>query len=164
MLYFLQERFPDLKGESAAGPSATVMMFVGICILLTSLPSGWLADRVGKKQLVTIASIAVTAGMVIILLVPNLAALNIGGCLIGLAIGLFYAASWALGTQIVPQDQAARYLGLANLAGAGSGAIGAYIGGPIADSNSYVLLFTIYTALCVLSTFSLLGIQEKDVG
>ncbi|MBN1580224.1 MAG: MFS transporter [Anaerolineae bacterium] len=161
MLYFLQERFPELQGESAAGPSATIMMFVGIFILITSLPSGWLADRFGKKRLITIASVVATLGMIVILLVPNPGALNIGGCLIGAAMGLFYAASWALGTQIVPQDQAARYLGLANLAGAGSGAIGAYIGGPIADTTSYVLLFTIYGTLFLLSTLSLIGIQEK---
>ena len=75
----------------------------------------------------------------------------IGGSLIGIATGFFFTANWALGTRIVPQAEAGRYLGISNLAGAGAGAVGAYIGGPIADyltvrlpevpGAGYVLLF-----------------------
>jgi MFS family permease len=162
MLYYLQERFPDLPGEKAAGPATTTMMLVGICLLISALPSGWLADRFGKKLLVTISGVLATAGMCVILIVPNLVALNLGGALIGVAMGTFFSANWALGTQIVPRKQAGRYLGLSNLAGAGAGAIGAYIGGPIADSTSYVLLFAVYGTLFLLSTLSLLGIRVED--
>jgi MFS family permease len=76
---------------------------------------------------------------------------------------LFYSASWALGTEIVPQDQAGRYLGISNLAGAGAGAIGAYIGGPIADHVGYVLLFAIYGGLFLLSVLALKGVREKGL-
>lgn len=162
MLYYLQERFPDLSGAKAAGPATTTMMLVGVCLLITTLPSGWLADRIGKKLLVTVSGILAMVGMCVMLTVPSLVALNIGGALIGVAMGMFFAANWALGTQIVPQEQAGRYLGLSNLAGAGAGAIGAYIGGPIADRTSYVLLFAVYGALFVLSTASLIGIREGD--
>jgi MFS family permease len=65
-----------------------------------------------------------------------------------------------LGTEIVPQEQAGRYLGLSNLAGAGAGAIGAYIGGPIADNVGYVPLFAIYGAMFLLSILALIGVQE----
>jgi MFS family permease len=162
MLYFLQERFPDLPGEKAAGPATTTMMVVGICILVTALPSGWLADRLGRKLLVTLSGALATVGMCVFLLVPSLAALNLGGALVGIAIGTFFTVNWALGTQVVPQEQAGRYLGLSNLAGAGAGAIGAYIGGPIADRTSYVLLFAVYGALFLLSTLSLIGIRTDE--
>jgi predicted MFS family arabinose efflux permease len=49
---------------------------------------------------------------------------------------------------------------VSNLAGAGAGAVGAYIGGPIADNQGYVLLFAIYAALFLLSVVPLLGIRE----
>ena len=45
-------------------------------------------------------------------------------------------------------------------AGAGAGAIGAYIGGPLADNTGYVLLFTIYGMLFLLSIAALKGVQE----
>ena len=163
MVYFLQERFADLRGEEAAGPASTVVMLVGVFILLTALPGGWLADRFGKKLLVAVSGVGAAAGTFILILFPSMTAIQIGGCLIGAAVGLFYSANWALGTQIVPKEQAGRYLGMSNLAGAGAGAIGAYIGGPLADSVGYGLLFSIYGALFLLSVLALRGIQVEPV-
>lgn len=160
MIFFLQERFPELQGEKAAGPAANAIMFVGVFILLSALPSGWLADRFGKKPLIAISGALAALGTFIVVFVPALTAVYVGACLAGAAIGFFYSANWALGTDIVPKDQAGRYLGLSNLAGAGAGAIGAYIGGPLADNMGYVLLFTIYGVLFLLSIVALRGIQD----
>jgi MFS family permease len=161
LLFFLQERFVDLPLEKAAGPAATAVMFVGIFILLTALPSGWLADRFGKKPLVAIAGLLGAVGTLVVLAVPQLMAVYVGGSLIGASAGLFYSASWALGTDLVPREQAGRYLGLSNLAGAGAGAVGAYIGGPIADKMGYGLLFSLYGVLFLLSVVALAGIREE---
>lgn len=161
MVYFLQERFKELQGGKAAGPAAMVIMFVGIFVLLSALPSGWLADRVGKKRVVGISGLVAAAGTAIVVLIPNMNAIYIGASLIGAAAGAFYSANWALGTELVPKEQAGRFLGLSNLAGAGAGAIGAYIGGPIADQAGYVLLFTIYGALFLLSLLALNKIVEQ---
>jgi MFS family permease len=102
--------------------------------------------------------------MSIVLLIPDLGGLYVGGCVVGVGIGLFFTASWALGTQIVPRRQAGRYLGLQNLASAGAGAIGAYIGGPIADGNSYVLVYAVYATLYLLSVLALGGVREEGGG
>lgn len=161
LVYFIQERFTDLQGEKAAGPAATIVMFVGIFILLTALPAGWLADRLGKKILVAAAGLLATAGTALIILVPSMTALYIGGCMIGGGVGLFYTANWALGTDLVPAEHAGRFLGLSNLAGAGAGAIGAYIGGPVGDSLGYTVLMAIFGLLFFLSIFALIGIDEK---
>jgi len=161
MVFFLQERFPDLRGEKAAGPTATAIMLVGIFILLTALPGGWLADRLGRKPLVAASALLAALGTFGVVYVPHLAAVYAGGCLAGAAIGLFYSANWALGTDLVPRDQAGRYLGLSNLAGAGAGAIGAYIGGPIADHLGYGILFSIYGVFFLLSIAALIGIPEN---
>lgn len=161
MVYFLQARFPELVGAKAAGPAATAMMLVGVCILLTALPSGWLADRISVRALIAAAGGVAGVGTAVLVFVPSLAAVNIAAALIGAAIGLFYAANWTLGTKVVPADQAGRYLGLSNLAGAGAGAIGAYIGGPIADQLGYVFLFGIYGLMFVLSALPLFLIRES---
>lgn len=163
MLYFLQERFPGLSGEAAADPAAKTMMFVGLAIVIVALPSGWLADKFGKKLLVGIAGALGCVGTLLILLIPELWMLYAGGAVVGAGIGLFYAASWALGTEVVPPEEAGRYLGLSNLAGAGAGAIGAYIGGPLADANGYILLFAIYAVMFALSVFTLRGVKETLV-
>lgn len=161
LVFFLQERFVHLQSEKAAGPAATITMFVGVFILLTALPSGWLADRFGKKILVTAAGLLAAAGTAVFLLIPTMTAMYVGGCLIGAGVGQFYSANWALGTELVPAEHAGRFLGLSNLAGAGAGAIGAYIGGPIADSLGYTTIMAIYGLLFFLSIFALIGVSER---
>ncbi|MBI9043963.1 MAG: MFS transporter [Anaerolineaceae bacterium] len=163
VIFFIQERFTEFSGEKAAGPASSVIMFVGIFILLTAIPSGWLADIFGKKKLIMVSGLLAAAGALIIISIPSLDAVRVGGCFVGAAVGLFYSASWALGTEIVPKEQAGKYLGIANLAGAGSGAIGAYIGGPIGDSLGYVLLMAIFGVMFFISIFALLGIKPVKV-
>jgi MFS family permease len=107
-------------------------------------------------------------GTLIALLSPSLTIIYIGGCFIGAATGMFYSANWALGTELVPKEEAGRYLNISNLADAG--AVGAYIGGPIADyvtahvtgtpGLGYVLLFTIYGVLFFFSVVALGRVRE----
>jgi MFS family permease len=160
MLYFLQERFADLSAERAAGPAATAALLAGILILVLALPAGWLADRLGKKPLLAASGLIGMLATATLLLLPGLGAVYLGGILLGAAVGLFYSASWALGTALIPGDEAGRYLGLSNLAGAGAGAIGAYLGGPLADTMGYNLLYTLYAGLFGLSILALLGVRE----
>ena len=160
MIFFLQERFPELAGLRAAGPATLVLMFVGLFMLLVALPSGWLADRVSKRLLMLVAGLVATAGTLVVVAIPHMTAVYAGSALVGIGMGIFYAANWALGTAIVPPGRAGQFLGLSNLAGAGAGAIGAYIGGPLADRMSYTLLMAIYGLLFLFATLALLGIQE----
>ncbi len=165
-IYFLQGRLGLIK-EKAAGPASQLIMFVGLFILLCALPSGWLADRFGRKPLLYVSGVTAALGTLVLILAPNMTIIYIGAIFIGAATGLFYSANWALGTDLVPKEEAGRYLGISNLAGAGAGAVGAYIGGPIADfftrsypgtpGLGYVLLFAIYGCLFL---FSLLALSQ----
>jgi MFS-type transporter involved in bile tolerance (Atg22 family) len=168
-VYFLQARL-ELAREEAAGPVARLIMVVGICILVFALIGGWLTDKFDRKRLVALSGIIAALGTFILVLTPDLTIIYIGGGLVGAATGLFYTANWALGTELVPKGEAGRYLGISNLAGAGAGAVGAYIGGPIADyftelvpdvrGMGYVLLFAIYGGLFLLSVLALARVHE----
>lgn len=168
-VYFLQGRL-DIAGEAAAGPASLLMAVVGVLILIFAVPSGWMADRIGRKWLVVGSGILAAIGVCVVMSVPSLTVIFVGGGLIGAATGTFFASSWALGTDLAPRTAAGQYLGLSNLAGAGAGAVGAYIGGPIADyvtsrvdtipGSGYVLLFGIFAALLVLSSVVLLAVPE----
>lgn len=169
-VYYLQGRL-GLVREAAAGPGSTLIMIVGVFILATALPSGWLVDRFGRKRLLAASGLVAALGTLAALSVPNLIVIYVGGVLIGAATGLFYTASWALGTDLVPKAEAGRYLGISNLAGAGAGAVGAYIGGPIADfftarfpqfpGVGYVVLFAIYGLLFLFSVLALWGVKVE---
>ena len=168
-VYFLQARL-GLKGEAAAGPASQLMMIVGILILVCALPSGWLADRMGRKRLVALSGIVAAVGVLVLVLAPSMTVIYVGGCIVGAATGTFFTANWAMGTDVVPKEEAGRYLGISNLAGAGAGAVGGYIGGPIADyftvhvpqspGLGYLLIFAIYAALFLLSAIVLIRVRE----
>jgi len=160
MVFFLQEKFPDLIGEKAAEPAAQLVMFVGIFILVMAVPSGWLADRFGKKTLIALSGLSVSTGAGVVILSPGMSLMYVGACIVGAGVGLFYSANWALGTELVPKEQAGRFMGIQNIAGAGAGAIGAYIGGTIADNMSYVLLMSIYAMMALISILPLLGVRK----
>ena len=168
-VYFLQGRLGYAE-EKAAEPASQLMMVVGVFILISALSSGWLSDKFGHTRLVIFSGIAASLGTLIIILTTNLNVIYVGGCIIGVATGFFFTANWALGTELVPKQEAGRYLGISNLAGAGAGAVGAYIGGPIADfftinvpevpGLGYVLLFTIYGILFLLSAAALTRVKK----
>jgi MFS-type transporter involved in bile tolerance (Atg22 family) len=86
----------------------------------------------------------------------------IAACVLGTGTGSYWATSWALGTQLVPRRKAGRYLGIANLAGAGAGIIGVGIGGPMVDlinalrpGAGYLVTFAVYGVLLCLSAAAL---------
>jgi MFS family permease len=163
ILYYLQERFDHLAGAAAAGPTAMLVMFVGVAILISSIPAGWLTDKFGRKPVCAFSGALAMVGMIVVIASPGMTVLYVGGLLVGIAIGFFYSASWALGTTLVPKQEAGRYLGIQNLAGAGAGAIGAYIGGPIGDGIGFTVLMGIFGLLFLISTLALFGIKEKPL-
>lgn len=162
-VYFLQGRL-GLERELAAGPASRLILIVGVFILLMGIPSGWLSDRFGSKRMVSLSAAIAAAGTLVIVAAPDLSIMYLGAILVGSSAGLFYTSNWALGTELVPQAEAGRYLGISNLAGAGAGAVGAYIGGPIADAITrslptspgigYVALFSIYGILFLFSMYA----------
>jgi MFS family permease len=170
-VYFLQARLGYVK-EAAAAPASRLILFVGVFILLSTLPAGWLTDRFGEKRMVAVAGLVAVVGTIIALSIPSLPIIYVGGCIIGIGAGLFYTANWALGTLLVPKEEAGRYLGISNLAGAGAGAVGSYIGGPIADfvtnqvpqvpGFGYVLIFSIYGLLFLFSVVALTQVKDKS--
>ena len=158
LLYFFQEKFsmPTDKAVSLAG---LLPMVLGVFILLFGLVAGWLCDRFSRKLMSVLAGCIGAAGVGIMVLGNSITLMYVATGVIGLAYALFSVATWALGTDIIPQSRAAEFLGLQNLAGAGAGAIGAYIGGTIADHSGYLLLVTMFGVMFLLSAVATLFIQ-----
>jgi MFS family permease len=175
-VYFVQERL-GFPAEQAANPAARLMTLVGIAILLAALPGGWLSDRFGPRRLTAASGLLAAIGTAVALTTSQLGMIYACGVVIGVAAGTFYSANWAVGTRLVPAQEAGRYLGIANLAGAGAGAIGAYLGGPLADyftqnipqipGLGYLVLFATFGFLFFISAFAILrvaGPRSDQIG
>ena len=115
--------------------SATTMLMAAVAgfLIPSALGGGYLADRIGRKRLVMLAGLVAAGGTVLLLFATAMPMVIVSGCIIGLGAGTFMATNWALGTDLAPKQDAGRYLGISNLAGAGAGIVGAGIGGPMAD-------------------------------
>jgi len=146
-------------------------MVVGGFTMVAALPAGWLADRFGHKTLVGVSGLVAAVGTCALLAamgIANRPLVYVAGCIVGLGAGLFTTSNWALGTELVPSEEAGRYLGVSNLAGAGAGMIGSGIAGPMADwvnryrpGLGYFVIFGCYVVLFVLSTFSLRMLSRR---
>jgi MFS family permease len=168
--FFLMFAF-KMSAEQAASANGNLMMVIGVFIMLSAFAGGWVSDRFGKRRVVAISGLVSAVGACLVLLtiwMPNMTIIYVAGGIIGLGVGVFMTGSWALGTELAPAEEAGRYLGISNLAGAGAGMIGKGIGGPIADYlNSYLpglgyfAIFASYAVLFALSAVSLRWVQKK---
>jgi MFS family permease len=160
LLYFIQEKL-SMPATEAIQLAGLLPMILGGFVILFGLGAGWLSDRLDRRLLTALGALIGAIGVAVIVFSSSLSLLYVAAAIIGLSYALFNVASWALGTSIIPQERAGEFLGLQNLAGAGAGAIGAYIGGTIADQSGYVLLMGMFGVMFVLSAITTLFIRAK---
>lgn len=175
--YFLQD---VVKVQNVGFITTLLMGVVALFLLPSALVGGRLADKMGKKHLVSISGIIAAVGAFLLVVVGILANTGIfnlpqevliglvmfSGCIIGTGTGTFMATNWALGTDLVPPAEAGKFLGISNLAGAGAGIVGRGIGGPLADffnglmpGLGYLVIFFIFAVLFLLSVFVLVKVK-----
>jgi MFS family permease len=148
------------RGSNTAG-AALIAALLGIASLITNIPSGMLAIRLGERRAMLVATVVTAAGL--ILAIPNLgkgpaslALYAVGVFLIGAASSVFSLARQAYLTEMVPAHLRARALStlggtlrvgmfLGPFAGAGAIALwglpGAYCVGLIAMAVAGVIIF-----------------------
>jgi len=162
--YFLSD---VLHIPEAATMTTVLLAVVALFLLPSAIGGGYLADRIGRFRLVSLAGYVAAGGTLLLLFSQNVPMVMVSGSIIGLATGTFMATNWALGTDLAPREQAGKYLGISNLAGAGAGIVGAGIGGPMADffnalqpGLGYLVIFSLYGFLFLFSSLALIQVSR----
>lgn len=163
-LYFIKDVIGAPNYTEVAGSLTAI---VGVAILLIVYPAGYLSDRVGRKPLLIFSGLMATAGVLLFLTADSLTKLLIYGGTIGLAMGIFLSSNWAFATDLIPRVEAAKYMGISNVATAG-GSAAARLGGPLLDffnvrqqGLGYNVLF-MGIALCfLLGALVLVRVRER---
>lgn len=127
--YYIQDALHVADAPRKAG---NLLAIIGVGTLVLVLAGGILADRLGAKRPLFLASALAASGMLLMSFTMDVRGLYVSGIIVGAGIGLFLTANWALANRIAPLDQAGRFLGLTNLATAGAAAL-ARLEGPAVD-------------------------------
>ncbi|MBN2046673.1 MAG: MFS transporter [Anaerolineaceae bacterium] len=144
---------------------------IGVALIFLALIAGKLADKFGRKPVMIASGLIALVGTLLILLVRGEAMLTIAGAIVGMGVGTFLSASWALATDIVPKGEAARYLGIANIAtciGSGSARL---LGGVIIDpinrltgstASGYIFLYALVAVAFLVSVLVLIPLPDGE--
>ena len=123
----------DVTGvNNPAEATARFSILAVVGMLAVVYPAGFLSDRIGRKSIAISAGLLGATGIALIFFAHDYDAILAAAGVIGVAIGAFNSANWALATDLVVKGEEARYLGLANVATAGGAALARLIG-PVID-------------------------------
>ena len=158
--YYIQD---VLKAANPPKLTGDLLAAIAVSLIIFTLLGGWLGDRVGHIRMHYVAGGIAALGSLLMLFARTPLTLLIFGSVFGIGIGLFLTANWALASQLAPPAEAGKYLGLTNLATAGSAAVGRLLGPLIDLANNarpggnlgYTGLF-IFGAVCSLASIYLI--------
>ena len=158
--YYLQDvlRVPDPPKQTG-----DLLAVLTVALVILVLIGGWLTDKYGAKRVLYYATFIASGGIFLMMFATDMRGVTVFGAILGAGIGLFLTSNWALANGLAPEAEAGKYLGLTNLATAGSGAL-ARLEGPALDWLNaaypgmwigYKGLF-LFGALCILASVLIL--------
>jgi MFS family permease len=164
--YYIRDVIPTDNPIKLTGD---LLASITLALIACALAGGWIGDRFGHKRVQYAAAAVGALGCLLLLLARDATSLLIYGGVLGVGIGLFITSNWALLSRLAPLAEAGVYLGLTNLATAGSGAAGRLMG-PVIDLlnnatpgafNGYSAMF-IFGAVCTGLSAVLLAKVKDD--
>lgn len=120
-------------GQNAGPAVAPVAATVAFAALLSAIPGGAATARWGRVRVVSVSCGIGALGAILFAFAPGYPALFPIAIPFGVALGSFLSADWALMVDVVPRQEAGRYLGLSNTVTAGAALLGVAFAGPLAD-------------------------------
>jgi MFS family permease len=154
--YFIRDKFPD---QNPIAFTQIVMGTFVVVLIIFSLLAGAMGDRYGRKRIHIISGFIGAFGAVLLIFANTPVELIAYGCFMGIGLGIFMSTNWAMANQMAPAAEAGKYMGLTNLATAGSAAV-ARLEGPMIDffnNNVHAVHFVGWTVLFALSAVLMLA-------
>ena len=167
LLYFMGLQAMDnfiqlfLKGDQVDGGLAEsdaefkttiVLAAVLLTALITTVPAGWLADRYGKLRLVATAAALGLIAAAVLMTSQSFVQVVIFAAVLGVGVGLFTAADWAVAIDLIPDQRApGLYMGLSNVATAGGDGLATLSAGIALDLFGYRAVFAMMAIFFGLS-------------
>ncbi|MFI6088738.1 MFS transporter [Streptomyces sp. NPDC051218] len=166
-LYILQDHIALPAGMDPEDAVAVLAPISAVAMAVSTVAGGVLSDRMDRRKLFVAASAVISAVALLIPAVsPNWTAMLVFAALNGLGFGCFMAVDNALVSMILPSaDDAARDLGVLNMAQAGPQILAPFVASVIvslcggSDGGGYTALFIAGAVLSVLGALAVRPIR-----
>ena len=150
LLYFLQD---TVHYQKAAQGVTTFQIILTGTLLLSSVASGVLSDRLQRRKVFVVgASLVIALSFLILAFFQTWLAVELAGGVLGLGFGAYLGVDIALITQLLPSANArGKDLGVINIANAFPQIVGVSIAAFAVNTfHSYTLLFVLAAILALL--------------
>ncbi|GII83602.1 MFS transporter [Sphaerisporangium siamense] len=156
LLYFLTDAvhyervFPGSKAED--GLLVLILIYTAT-VVLTTVASGAISDRLGRrKTLVTVSGAISAVPAVLLAFWPQWTVVTVAAAIMGIGFGVYLSVDNALVTQVLPAAAGrAKDLGVINIANSGPQVLAPVIAGPIVASlGGYPILYLTAGTLTLL--------------
>ena len=128
-LFFLRDK---VGVENPAQALGVAIIGVGGMLTLTTYPSGWLSDHIGRKPVLSIGVVVAVAGTLAMMWVNTYLMAVLLASVVGGAVGVVLTVHWAIANDLTTPGREAQHMGIVNL-GTLFGAAGAKAVGPLPD-------------------------------
>ncbi len=128
-LFFLRDK---VQVDNPAQALGVAIIGIGGMLVLTTYPSGWLSDRVGRKPVLAFGTVAAMLSTIAMMWVSTYLLAVVVASVIGGAVGIVLTTHWAIANDLGTPGREAQHMGVVNL-GTLFGAAGAKAIGPLPD-------------------------------
>lgn len=151
LLFFVAQRL-GLTPEAAGEQAGAALALLAAITVVASFPSGWLADRIGRRPLMVAGGGLAAAGIGLLPLASSLEMVLVFGALMALGTAAFSSASWAMLADASSVGESGRLMGIAHLGTAGAAAA-AGLFGLVIDAAGYSVAFPLAAAFTLAGGF-----------
>ena len=172
LLYVKAYFFPgsgSAVADRASGATSVLLAVVVVVAIVVTLPAARLSQRVGRRAMVRGACWLGALGTASLILAGSLVEVYLLGALVGAAFGMLLSVDWAFVADLVPEGAAGRYMGISNLATAGSGILATAIAGPLLDLGDglhhnlgFPMIFGFFALALVLGGWLVWKVRPPD--
>ena len=128
-LFFLRDK---VQVDNPAQALGMAIIGIGGALVVTTYPSGWLSDRLGRKPVLAVGVVVAVAATVAMMWVSSYLIAVVVASVIGGAVGMILTTHWAMANDLGASGREAQHMGIVNL-GTLFGAAGAKAIGPLPD-------------------------------
>lgn len=166
-LPFLMERLSLDEATGAAVMAQGVLIYT-IALVPVGYLVGWISDKTGHRKLPVIVSVALFGiGTYLLFHVESVGHFFIVEALLGAAMGIYMGVDMAIVLSVLPNPKdAAKDLGVFNMANAGPQSLAPYLGGFLlataapAGAANYGLLLTVAAVASIIGALIILPIKK----